>query len=211
MKFIDKIKEVFKKEEPTPEKKPVSLASMKLAFAKFKRRADECVSKYESKMAEKIQVATQRKMNGQDASTDIKMIAHWKKRINAVEKRVNLFERKLDMAEDLEFQKEFIGALGEMTEVFKDMAFDTDEFNEISDKILEQSERIAEEQKKIDRFMEDADSVLDYADSIDGSNLSGVENDIDSIITRAIEDAQFSADEVSVADVARSVVDKIKV
>ena len=211
MKFIDKIKEVFKKEEPKPEKKPISLTSMKLAFSKFKRRADECVSKYENKMEEKIQVATQRKMNGQDASLDIKMIAHWKKRINAVEKRVNLFERKLELAEDLELQKDFIGALGEMTEVFKDMAFDTDEFNEISDKILEQSERIAEEQKKIDRFMEDADSVLDYADSVDGSDLNGIESNIDSIITRAIEDAQFSAEEMSAADVARSVVDKIKV
>jgi hypothetical protein len=211
MKFIDKIKEVFKKEEPKPEKKPISLTSMKLAFSKFKRRADECVSKYENKMEEKIQVATQRKMNGQDASLDIKMIAHWKKRTNAVEKRVNLFERKLELAEDLELQKDFIGALGEMSEVFKDMAFDTDEFNEISDKILEQSERIAEEQKKIDRFMEDADSVLDYADSVEGSDLSGIESNIDSIITRAIEDAQFSAEEMSAADVARSVVDKIKV
>ena len=211
MKFIDKIKEVFKKEEPKPEKKPISLTSMKLAFSKFKRRADECVSKYEKNMADKTLVATQRKMNGQDASLDIKMIAHWKKRINAVEKRVNLFERKLELAEDLELQKDFIGALGEMTEVFKDMAFDTDEFNEISDKILEQSERIAEEQKKIDRFMEDADSVLDYADSVDGSELSGIESNIDSIITRAIEDAQFSAEEMSAADVARSVVDKIKV
>jgi hypothetical protein len=211
MKIVDKIKGIFKKEEPTPEKKPVTLSSMKLAFNKFKRRADECVKKYEGKMTDKIQVATQRKMNGMDASADIKMIAHWKKRINAVETRVNLFERKIEMAEDLEFQREFMTALGEMTEVFKDMAFDTEEFNEISEKILDQTERIADEQKKIDRFMEDVDSVFDYADSIDGAKLSGVESDIDSIISQAILDAQLSATDTSVEDVARSVVDKIKV
>lgn len=211
MKFIDKVKELFKKEEPTPEKKPVSLSSMKLAFNKFKRRADECVKKYESKMTEKIQVATQRKMNGMDASSDIKMIAHWKKRVNAVETRVNLFERKIEMAEDLEFQREFMTALGEMTEVFKDMAFETEEFDEISGKILDQTERIAEEQKKIDRFMEDVDSVFDYADSIDGAKLSGVENDIDSIIDQAIFDARLSTEDASAEEVARSVADKIKV
>jgi hypothetical protein len=115
------------------------------------------------------------------------------------------------MAEDLEFQRDFMTALGEMTEVFKDMAFDTEEFDEISGKILDQTERIAEEQKKIDRFMEDVDSVFDYADSIDGAKLSGVENDIDSIINQAILDAQLSTDGASAEEVARSVADKIKI
>lgn len=211
MKIVEMIKNKIKKPEPVPEKQPLTLTGARLSVNRFKRTTGGIVNEMERKMKERIQSAAKKKMNGINATSDIRMIAHYKNKINSMERAVNHLETVLDNFECGECERRFMESFGNILNDFKNYSFDSEALSDMTARIEDHAMQIAENQERMQIFMDNVDSIFEYTDSQGGVQLNDVENNIDAIITRAIEDAQFSTTDTSAEDVARSVADKIKI
>ena len=211
MKFVETIKNKFKKPEPVPEKQPLTLAAAKLSVNKFKRSTGSIIGELQRKVKEKVQSAADKKMNGMDAAADIRMIARLKNKINSMERAVDHLDMILNDFESAEFERRFVESFGNIMNDLKNYSFNSEALNDMTTRIEDHAMQIAENQERMQNFMDNVDSIFEYSDSRSGIQLNDIESNIDAIITRAIEDEQFSATNTSVAEVARSVADKIKI
>jgi hypothetical protein len=195
-------KNIFKKEEPKVEKKPVSLYEMKIKYGVFSKKTDEFIKKYEALIEKKVKKATELKMKGLDASLDIKDITRYKSKIVGLERRRSLFERQIDNMEELEMQQGFLTLIGDMANMMGDSAFDLDQFSKVNDDIINKTLKLGEQQRKMESKMEELDAALDSYDALTASDFSKEEASINATIDRFIADARY--DENVTADAIAS-------
>lgn len=207
------IKNIFKKkavEAPVEEKK-VSLTEMKVRYNLFSNKMDGFISGYKSLIDKKVKQATALKLKGMNASAEIKEIARLQSKITGIERRKSIFERQLDNVEEINMQKEFLAALKDMTSILGGATLDAEEIAEVNDDIIEQTLKMTEQQKRIESKMDELDAAMDSFDSLNGNQFSEVESNINALIERTIQDAQLSAENSSADEIARSVINKMKI
>lgn len=201
----------FKKPEPVVEKPAISLTEMKVKYALFSKKCDVTIKKYQERADRKIQRATELKLKGLPADKEIKAYTRLQSKINGVERRKDMFLDQLDMMEDIEIEKEFVGHLNEMLDAMSGVFADNKDMNEIYDKIIKENMKLNEKTREIEDRMNELDSVIDAYDSVTTSDLTSVEAGINAMIDQTISDARLSTGHVSAEEVANQVRNKLTV
>lgn len=184
-------KNIFKKEEPKVEIKPVSLTEMKIKFGMFSKKTDEFIKKYEGLAEKKSTKAAELKKKGLDASLYIKDIARYKSKILGYERRRALIERQLDNMEETNMQIEFMKVLADMANMMGNSALNTEEYSKYNDDIIKKTLELGEQQRKMESQMEELDAAMDSYDALSASDFSKEEENINAIIDRCLADAEL--------------------
>lgn len=192
-------------------RKAVSIEEMKVRFRACDKKFTEYIKKYQSLAEKHVENATRLKMKGLDARDEIKRIALFQARIRAADKRRFILSTMLENYQTMEFEKEFLKTLSEMSSLFGNTDLDVGDLEATAKEVMDANTRIAVAQEKITARMEDLDSALTAADALSGDvSLHSVEAQIDAIINRTISDAAFAAVEQTPEAIARAVSEKIR-
>lgn len=194
------------------EKKTPTITEMKVKYKLFDGKVKEYIKKQQTIVDRHIQRATELKLKGLDASTEIKRIAFFQSKMRAAEKRRAILEMQLENYEAMEFDKEFLGTISEMTSFLGAFEMDAAEIEAVTKNIMDANLKLATAQESMNSKMDELDSAFASIDALSGADsLQGVENSINALIDKTISDAAFSAAETSPEEIARSVSNKLKI
>lgn len=202
-----------KKVEPVVEEKKVpTVTEMKVKYKIFDSKVKEYVKRQQTIADKHIQRATELKLKGLDASSEIRRIAFFQGKMRAAEKRRAILEMQLENYEAMEFDKEFLNTIGEMTTLLGSFEMDAAEVEAVTKNIMEANLKLATAQENMNSKMDEIDSAFASIDSLSGADsLQGVENSINALIDKTISDAALSASETSPEEIARSVSNQLKI
>lgn len=204
-----------KKEEPVQEKKEISVSEMKIKYKMFDAKVKDYIKKHQAIVDKHIQKATEMKLKGLDASTEIRRIASFQAKINTAERRRAMLEMQVENYETMQIDKEFLNTISDMVSMLSAFDVDSSEIEAVSKNVMDANLKLAAQQEMLNTKMEEINGAFDSMDALSGMDgYENAENSINAIIDQTISDARFSnaaAEAPTAQEIARSVSDKLKV
>ena len=204
-----------KKVEPVQEKKEISVSEMKIKYKLFDAKVKDYIKKHQAIVDKHIQRATELKLKGLDASSEIRTITVFQSKINTAEKRRAMLELQVEQYETMQFDKEFLNTISDMVEVLASFDVDSNEIDAVSKSVIDTNLKLAQQQEKLNTKMDEINSAFDSMDSLSGMDgYENAEKSINAIIDQVISDARLSNEatsDVSAQEIAQSISDKLKV